>query len=795
MPDATSHAVRADQIAGLLDLAGADATTLSLDCFDTLLWRNTHAPRDVFAEIALAGGGMEPRMWAEGAARRTALSDRGTSEVSIEHIYRRLLPDADAETIAAAVAGECVLEARHCYGFAPVVALMRAARARGLRVIIVSDTYFSQAQLRALITAAAGAEVLALVDQVFVSSEYGVGKGDGLFRHVLDALQARPGDILHLGDNQRADQDAPSALGIVTAHFRQFDHAAEHRLRLEAIAGALVDPAVRITTPAYQPHRPAVSLRTDADPAYVLGHDAIGPVLHGFAQWVHAQADARSAAVGRPVRPLFLMRDGHLPLKVYEALYGSGTGAAGVEISRFTASAASFRDAAAVKNYLLDALDRVPIAVIARQLLLHGHEVARFAKLAPAEALVAFRRFVLEPATTRRILERSAAFAARLVAHVRAAGVAWGDAVMLVDLGYNGTVQNLVEPVLRDALELDVAGRYLLLREEQQTALDKAGFLDTRHYDFKMLHGLCGCIAVLEQLCTVAQGSAIDYSAEGIAVRRAADIKGGQSAIRDRVQTACLDFATHVEAGIHRPAASDGADARRQAAAAVLSRLLFMPVEAEVELFAAFDHDVNLGTQEVVRLLDPHASAAGLRRRGLSYINQTGRMYIPGELQRHGLPLNLSLFSASRFALDLRSSDFDVGAVQIPVILIGAHGQTVVDVAAHPTAEGYLRVAVAIGRGQLTAAVQLGAIAEWVQVDEVAFHSLETLEKVTAPPGVPAAFVVDAMEQAAPGLYRASDTGVVMVPPPAKAREPLVLVMIFRPVVWRARETLAQAAA
>jgi len=783
MPDAICHTVHAHEIAALLDPAPPGITTLSLDCFDTLLWRNAHAPRDVFAEITLPGGGTEPRMWAESAARRAATAERRSPEVTIEDIYRRLLPGADPAAIATAVAAECAIEARHCYAFAPVVALMRTARAQGLRVIVVSDTYFSEQQLRALIAAAAGEDVLALIDRVFASSDFGVGKGNGLFPLVLKAIHAAPADLLHLGDNLRADQKAPSALGIVTAHFRQFDAAAEHRLRLETIASALVDPAVRITAPAYQPHRPALSLRTESDDAYILGHDVIGPVLYGFVEWLQSEIDSLSTALGKPVRPLFLMRDGHLPLRVYEAL--GGINAARVEISRFTASAASHRDAAAVKNYLLDALERASPTVVARQLLLHDHEVARFAKLKPAEATAALRRFVLEPATTRKIIQRSAAFAARLIAHVRAAGVAPGDAVVLIDLGYNGTVQNLVEPVLRHALGVDVAGRYLLLREEQQSGLDKAGFLDTRHYDFKMLHGLCGCIAVIEQLCTVSQGSAIDYSSEGTPIRRAADLKGGQCEIRDRVQAACLDFAVHVETGVVRPAASDGPDARRQAAAAVLSRLLFMPVEAEVALFTAFDHDVNLGTEEVVRLVDPQASADGLRRQGLSYINQAGRMYIPGELQRQGLPLNLSLFSTTRFAFDLRNSDFDVGAVQLPTILIDGHGQTVIDFAAHPTAEGYYRVMVPIGKSQLTVAMQFGAIAEWVQIDEVAFHPLDTLEGKAASRGTPAAFIVDAMEQAAPGLYQARNTGVLMIPPPPAAREQLVLVAIFRPVVWR----------
>src|SRR3546814_14706684 len=85
-------------------------------------------------------------------------------------------------------------------------------------------------------------------------------------------------------------------------------------------------------------------------------------------------------------------------------------------------------------------------------------------------------------------------------------------------------------------------------------------------------------------------------------------------------------------------------------------------------------------------------SAEGLRRRWLSYVNETGRMYVPGEIQRHGLPLNMCLFSASRFGLDIRSKDFDVGAIKLPVILADARGETVMEFDAYPTAEGFYRV-------------------------------------------------------------------------------------------------------
>jgi len=101
--------VRGHEIAGLLDRAPAGVEVLSLDCFDTLIWRDVHAPHDVFAGIDLPGGGVEPRSWAEQMARRVAYNRRGALEIGLADVYRALLPQADAETVTARAAAELAL--------------------------------------------------------------------------------------------------------------------------------------------------------------------------------------------------------------------------------------------------------------------------------------------------------------------------------------------------------------------------------------------------------------------------------------------------------------------------------------------------------------------------------------------------------------------------------------------------------------------------------------------------------------------------------------------------------------
>ena len=779
-------AVRAHEIATLLDDVPSHVRCLSLDCFDTLIWRNAQMPRDIFAELPFAGGGIEPRTYVESRLREERIQRDGVNECTIAEIYERLLPNGTAEERAAWIDRELDAEARHCFAFAPVVALMRAAKARGLKVVIVSDTYLSNPQLRTLIERAAGAEVAEMIDQVFCSCEIGRPKADGMFGPVLEQLGLTGKAVLHLGDNHAADVEGAREFGIQGVHFEQFDPATDQRLRLEAAAATMIHQGVRVTRPARQPHRPQIALRPQTDAADRLGHDVLGPVLHGFVQWVRDEADALAASKGRPVKILFLLRDGYLP---HEAFKAAGLGdAAAVEISRFTSMAATFRDEETIRSYLVSEKTK-EIGVLAPQLLLNESEARQIGR-----TVEDFRRNVLEPQWVRRIAARSAQFAERLAAHVgREAKVEAGDVLMLVDLGYNGSVQNQAEPTLAEQLKVEVAGRYLLLRERWPSGLDKKGMIDARNYETRLVDTLCGPVAVLEQLSTVAQGSVIDYHRNGTPVRKAAGVKGAQSATRDAVQAACLEYVREAGKGAHRPPASDDAACRREAAAAALARLLYLPLHDEIELLEQFDHDVNLGTEATIKLINDEASGRQLRRRGLPYISHADRMYLPGEVQRHGMSLALSLVTVGRFGLDFRHADFAVGMIDLPVLLADAHGQTMITGQAHVTHDGYYLLTVPAGTGSFAIGVQLGAIAEVVQVDEIAFYHIADFTKYGCKPAAAAMPLFDGMESIAPGLHKCKESGLVFVPPPAaQSEEPMLLAVTFRPVVRRTTAGVAQ---
>ncbi len=780
------------QLATALDHAPAGLAMLSLDCFDTLIWRNVYAPAHVFAELGSVGATPQQRIWAEGNARARMSLRKGGNEATIEQIYDALLAGHPESVRAQGVAAELEAEARHCYAFAPTVELMRKAKAAGLRIAIVSDTYLCRDQLHALIAAVAGDDVVALVDDIFCSSEFGVGKCEGLFSHVLRNTRVAPARILHIGDNKAADFIAAQALGLNALHLVQFSDAAQQRLRLEAAVDAIVNTSGPVQIPCYQPHRALTALAgpTLDDPAEALGHSTLGPILHTFGHWIADEAAFLSRA-GARTHLLFLMRDGHLPQRVFDALKTGLPGQA-IEISRFTATAASFKDEAAVAEHLEREVECTDLDAIAKQLLLTKEETASILRDLPSRKRTsAFVKAIRKPGNLKKIIARSRAFADRLIKYVaEEVAPAPGDTLMLIDLGYNGTVQDNVEPLLRQELGVEVAGRYLILREEKVGCFDKKGLIDSRHYAPTTLEAFCANVAVIEQLCTAAQGSVVDYDTAGRPVRAGSSIKGRQSSVRERVQQGAIRYAAARDDAFVRPPLSDGPEAQRQAAAAILARLMFLPLPEELEVLATFEHDVNLGADQTVRLFDRDIASAGLKRRGLFYMKGAERMYLPAELRGQGLSASLTLLTQHRFGLDLKYVDFCDRAIDMPIIVADGTDIMVSQAKAYPTHDGYFMASIPIGECRFAIGVQFGRLYDWVQVESAQFVPVRTFlsdKEARAGEPIDALPTLEGMEQVAPHLMRCDDEAAfLMVPPPAVPRkEPMMLTVVFRPISER----------
>lgn len=771
---------------------GAGCTVLSLDCFDTLLWRQLYAPIDLFAHLPECS--FRQRVQAEELARARRAALKGGPEVTLRDIYRQMRPNATAAALERWCEQEIEHEKQVLEAFSPTVELMHRAKARGMQIMIVSDTYFTEEQLRGLLEHCLGRDTAAMIDRIFVSSAFGISKAQGLFGSVLEALGVSPGSILHIGDNFKADFEGAQRFGLHAVHLVQFSPEIEQRLRLESVGAGFFDARLRKEQPTWQVHRRLVGAKnfSPGEPATMLGYCSIGPIIDAFARWTLSHVAALSSSQ-RQVRVAYLMRDGHLPHLAHEALTQAGEerSASRIELSRFAAYASSFDSSERIADYLAEFAPTRRFDAVGQQLLLTPAEIKSIIESLPKAGSVVsfFCRKVLSTPWLERIITRSQAYAERMAAHVRQqTGCQPGDLLLLVDLGYAGTVQDRVRQTLARLLGVEVRGAYLLLRDMTDWQHDKAAMFSAKDYDFRSIDALAAYVALLEQMCTVEQASVIDYQPDGVAVRKSADRKARQSEVRSLVQAAALDYVHDRSKALTPESASNPAQVQASITTALgaLARLLFLPDPSELALLEGFDHDVNLGVADTVHLFDPHAARQGLVRRGLFYTNDNPRLFLPAEVRAEGLATSFLVMNQRRHGFDLRASDFAQFSKTVPV-MIASEKETIRSSAlAVPTHDGYFCITVNIGKSSLAVGFQLGAIAALIEVHSISSSkaaSFMTQGDAREQRDLRHHVMLEQVDALSPELMRFhSAQGFLFVPPGAPADADTYITLVFRPI-------------
>lgn len=796
---------RAAEFPQLIEQVGPHVRVLSLDCFDTLLWRRTASPADVFFEMAKSDAfsaiGLDAtlRVRAERVARSLATVTNKLTEVKLDDIYRAAFPELSEVELAGLREAELAAEIAACYAFPPTVELMRAAKAKGLRIVIVSDTYLSEPELRRLLGATLPADVMASIQRIFCSCEHGRAKADGLFQDVLSGLGLKGSDVLHVGDNAIADVAAPHQLGVIAAHFVQHGPQAEEIIRLTGVATSALRAEVRHEVPLPSPFRGVLSLdASDETPERLLGYHALGPLLYSFGRFVIDEV-AELERQGKRPKVLFLMRDAYLPQRVADEISGRAIGSS-VAISRFVAYAASFRSAADVDGYLARSAGSGRFDSMARQLLLPPELAASLiekAERAP-KPIHAFIELVRKPDVVAVIVEASKAYRARLFRYLEdTVGLGDTDTLVLVDLGYEGTAQRQLEPVFRDELKLAVQGRYLLASRVPGWKTSRKGLLDPSWCDDRALATLTRYIALLEDLCTADGQSVVDYTEDGKPVGAEQLIAKHQAERVRATQAEVLAFARDMVTFTERVGIHPSPEELRSAALGSLARLLFFPLEREISYLEGFRLDMNLATDDSFALFDRQKGLEGLRRRGLFFMEnnlKTQRMNYPIELRAAGMELALTLLAQERFGLEISHSDLTMRRETLTVLINRGRETSTVRLEARATHDGYFSLEVPVGDCSITFAVLFGQRYTSIQI-----ASLDLIRNKALYKDIESDLTEDISEHATPEEMRQLDQNVyecvsasafVYVAPRSQLPDPgpATVRIVFRPLVMRAKQ-------
>jgi hypothetical protein len=625
-------------------IADRQCAVLSLDIFDTLLWRRVPRPTDAFALLAvrLRAEGLCPEWVTDAtfrrmriAAERAARRGRGAlgSEVSLFDIWRAMPAGVFGEDgLDALVEAEVRLERDVTVVDLDIADLVTAALKQNVRVVLVSDTYFTEEHLSLLLDRP---ELVPAHDvTIFRSNQHGVDKASGLWEIVLRDLGLDPRQVVHVGDNEIADGDVPAELGVRTFQYRRLDEAyrtvlererepveadGEHAPDLDDTHGDFGLTSLRAKT-----IHSAVPHATSAlDIAWRYGAGVLGPVLTGFAEWAVARA-----AASRTRRLWCPMREGELLSQLINnaaRARGLDVEARPVWLSRLVTSLAGLDpfDTGAVHAFVRSGY-RMTVRQVLSVLDLRPGEVPGLA--ADLDTVIdngdvaerVARTLTETPHLRNRLAVTVTAARERMIRSLRQAGALDEPGLTLVDLGWGGTIQLYLARALRIAgIDNEPAGLYLATDRRSErvylAGLRAEGYLAQAGSPARVAGTVSRSPEIVEQCVNALCGSLIGFTEDGDPVLGETGDSPSQNAERRTVHDGVLAFQRnwnrYVEAaGGDWPCLAE-AQAVRDRLARILVSALEVPTPEEAAVFGNWVHEDNFGSDLVTTLLPADLSA------------------------------------------------------------------------------------------------------------------------------------------------------------------------------------------
>jgi len=287
---------------------------VSFDIFDTLVFRDVSLPSDIFFKLGEneyvkdifldASTFKNIRIKAESKARKVSTLE----EITLDEIYNQIdILDSQKEVIKQL---EIEYEKNSLFVNKQIEKWMISARNKNIKVILVSDMYFSKEVIEKVVI-----EKLKIKDiEIFISSEIKKTKSKkSLYRYIQKKYSLEYSHWLHVGDNIVSDINNAKGLGINTIHYcidkntrEQF--LIEHGYIKDDLG--IVDSIRKITV--------INNCFEDKNSVfyYNLGATLFGPLLWEFSHWLKEVYEKFNIS-----QICFIMREGKIFKEYFEKLF------------------------------------------------------------------------------------------------------------------------------------------------------------------------------------------------------------------------------------------------------------------------------------------------------------------------------------------------------------------------------------------------------------------------------------------------------------------------------------------
>ena len=275
---------------------------ITFDVYDTLVCRVIYKDRDLWHLVdreyqkrnhTESINFYKKRETADNRARKTYPH----REVTLDEIYEVFAELYGQELADTCKALEIELEINLTFPNDEVIEAYQYALQQGKKVYIISDMYLTDT----IIGQVLDHNRISGYDKLFVSCIYRKTKHEGgaLFSAVLEEIQAGAKDVLHIGNDAKADIQQSKAVGLDAYLIKppsRKSYVDESKAKGDLDYSLLYGFITKHNSP-----------KTPNSLAYRLGFDVFGPIVKGFMEWIKDHKDRHNLDA-----ILFLARDGYV---------------------------------------------------------------------------------------------------------------------------------------------------------------------------------------------------------------------------------------------------------------------------------------------------------------------------------------------------------------------------------------------------------------------------------------------------------------------------------------------------
>lgn len=611
---------------------------VSFDIFDTLIFRPFAVPSHLFwlmdrkvADI-LNDHGMKfhkIRVEAENEARAIARKERNEEDVTLDQIYEHLQHKLQATKSQLNTIKKLELDTENkLIQPNPIMReVLKEIKAQGKTIIFVSDMYMTTPQIKKILSNHGFAEP----DFIFMSSETKKMKLTGeMFSHILQEMDCKPKDILHIGDNDHSDIKMAKAKGLRTFHtpkpMESFldSHRNNlmwgvypfqvHPVTLSIIIGSIANRAYG-----------RKEAQDQSKASYIgdwqhFGYYVVGILYFAYIQWVIETAQRQHIDT-----VYFLARDGYIMKQVYDIMaphYKNAPKSIYTLSSRRAFHMARIRkmDARALEFLLSDSkcitvkkllnrigLDPKNYKAELKQCKLAPNKTIRIKTEswddipAASDPVRNFFRLIQKDIIKQAKTEREALLAyfdsIKLGSHKQKQAI--------VDIGWHGNLQNSLIDILEpEGKNADIVGMYFGLREKARVIEENGYKLEAFLFKFDEPYhhqiSVFNCVEIFELFFSAPGGSLINMQKKnGKIIQKfdESDCDAGRLAVIEQIHKGALELITDL-ASVYQ----DFPHLKISTETAIhpLRTIIDAPTRDEIKMFEQIWHVMDFGNKGVI---------------------------------------------------------------------------------------------------------------------------------------------------------------------------------------------------